>query len=102
MTNTSRLRSSVESLKKIVDHPELRKHMDAINRLNTIRNYFAHCGQEMSDRGASSFYVPDPRKPAKPIDFEVLYSEFNSLAPAIEEFLFEAFKSKGGQFSDSP
>jgi hypothetical protein len=71
-----------------------------LNRLNTIRNYFAHVGPEVIDgpilQGPTR--VPDPRDFSKSVDFANLHKEFLELERAISTTLFETFKAKGGQF----
>jgi hypothetical protein len=83
-------------LEKIIDDPDSHKSIQDLNRLGTIRNYFAHCGQEITPIGGTPF-VPDPRKPENAIDFAALYAEFTALAPRVESFLAEVFRAKGGQ-----
>lgn len=73
---------------------------NALNRLNTIRNYFAHCGQEFvegPDPKTGTARVPDPRRTDRSLDFEQLYKEFCELEPKTNERLFAVFKEMGGQ-----
>jgi len=70
-----------------------------LNRLSNIRNYFAHRGRLMFS-GDSEPFVPDPKDPAKSIDFDRLYSEFSKLDDALEPFLLEHFERAGGRFTD--
>ena len=73
-------------------------HIQSLNRIGTIRNYFAHCNQEVSRVSApSEFFVPDPRNTEKPVDFESLYQEFMRLAATIEDSLMACLLEKGGQ-----
>jgi hypothetical protein len=69
-----------------------------LNRLNTIRNYFAHCNQEiiqgtdLKQQGK----VVDPRDIEKEVDFESLHSEFMKIVGGVEEYLAMLFKGLGG------
>jgi len=77
--------------------------IQALNRLNTIRNHFAHCSQEVARTSSpTEFFVPDPRNPDKPLDFEALYQEFMRLVSGVEEFLGTTFREKGGQLLAEP
>ena len=80
--------------------PELAgKTEHAINRLNTIRNYFAHVGQGFIDgpdpNGPSR--VPDPRDFSKSVDFAAMSTEFNALEAGLNNQLFSLFKEMGGE-----
>jgi hypothetical protein len=88
-------------LEKIAPNLEKEK-LDNLNRINTIRNYFAHCGQVLIEGSDPSSplaisKVVDPRKLNKAIDFEKLYSEFMGIVGGVEEHLAEIYKAKGGQ-----
>jgi len=84
-------------IEKIIKNIDSQKVQD-LNRLNTIRNYFAHCGREIikgtdkTKRGQ----VIDPRDIQKEINFESLYAEFMSKAKGIEEYLFRLYENLGG------
>jgi len=72
----------------------------SINRLNTIRNYFAHCAQEIiegPDPLSGEARVPDPRKPDRSVDFKALHAEFMSQVGDVEEQLGKVFRSLGGE-----
>jgi hypothetical protein len=86
---------------KIVDHGDSKARIQDLNRLGTIRNYFAHCGQEIVPIETGEGYTPDPRKPDKPVDFAALYAEFREIAPRVELFLKDVFVSMGGEVSDT-
>jgi len=79
------------------------KRIETLNRLNTIRNYFAHTGPEIF-KGAEvpqegqKGSVPDPRNLDRHIDYSALYRDFQDLAPDTEKFLFEFYKKLGGQY----
>jgi hypothetical protein len=84
-------------LEKILDTKGV-MNQDAINRLNrlnTIRNYFAHCFNKMSLDGKNEF-IPDPRNKGKPIDFEELYKEFLDDEKIVLRFLGDVYKIFGG------
>lgn len=87
-------------LEKIIVNLDKQKK-DDLNRLNTIRNYFAHCNQELFEgpikpgpeaRGI----VPDPKNIEKAIDFDKLYKEFMEKEISISAYLFDIFKNIGG------
>jgi len=84
-------------LEKIVKNMDNGKVQD-LNRVNTIRNYFAHCnqliifGENLKIEGK----VVDPRKLDRTIDFEILYKEFMTVAGGLEEYLANIYKQKGG------
>ena len=87
-------------LEKIVKDFDKRKLQD-LNRLNTIRNYFAHCNQQIID--ASSIptennigQVIDPRNLDKFIDFEKLHGEFMAIIGDLEKYLAGIFIQIGG------
>jgi hypothetical protein len=88
-------------LEKIVDNLDGRKLQD-LNRLNTIRNYFAHCNQEMFEgpdappKGGQG-QVIDPRKLDRAIDFEGLYNEFTQIVGEVEKYLAAIYLDKGGE-----
>jgi hypothetical protein len=84
-------------LEKIIKNIEKQK-IQELNRLNTIRNYFAHCNQEiiqgtdLKQQGK----VVDPRDIEKEVDFESLHSEFMKIVGGVEEYLAMLFKVLGG------
>ena len=74
-----------------------KKILQKIYRLNTIRNYFSHCNQEIIElNNPTEGKVIDPRNLNCSIDFEMLYQEFMSEIGEIEEYLSSIYKSKGG------
>jgi len=93
-------------LTKIV--PNIDKgQVDKLNRLNTIRNYFAHAGPEIfSGAGVPNKgqvgVVPDPRKLDRPIDFARLHEEFQEIEPGVAKYLFKLFQELGGETLREP
>ena len=82
--------------KILARHKSLNKvAIEDLNRLNTIRNYFAHLNIEFLDAGAP--LVPNPRNPTEGVNFDKLYSEFNQKEKTSKEFLFSVLKSLGGK-----
>jgi len=77
-----------------------KQHLDDLGRLNTIRNYFAHCGLEIispptapsADRKRR---FPDPRAIDKELDFESLYAEFSSKGSAVSIYLGTLLNKSG-------
>ena len=93
-------------LEKIIKNIDSQK-VQELNRLNTIRNYFAHCNQEIfkiSDIEVkdgkviekAEGKVIDPRNIEKEVDFESLYSEFMKIAGGVEEYLAKLYQDLGG------
>jgi hypothetical protein len=87
-------------LEKIVPDIDKQK-LQELNRVNTIRNYFAHCNQVLIDgpdptNPAATAKVVDPRKLDKGVDFEKLHEEFIGIAGQVEEYLAKVYVAKGG------
>ncbi len=85
-------------LEKIFKDIDSQKLQD-LNRLNTIRNYFAHYNQESfeaSDKEKKEGKVIDPRNIKSEIDFERLYAEFKSKEGGVEEYLATLHQALGG------
>lgn len=84
-------------LEKIVKNIDTQKFQE-LNRLNTIRNYFAHCGAEiikgLDKTGEAK--ILDPRNIEREIDFQSLHTEFMQIAGDVEAYLFETYKNLGG------
>jgi len=81
--------------------PELKGRFESdLGRINTIRNYFAHCGQQIVEGADPNgpARAPDPKDFTKAIDFAALYKEFGELEKAVLDQLFATFKGKGGQY----
>src|SRR4030066_413481 len=72
-----------------------------LNRLNTIRNYFAHVGLIISDgpEPGVNARTPDPRQHDKSVDFPALYKEFLEKEKPVIEALFGQYKKLGGTFT---
>jgi hypothetical protein len=89
-------------LEKII--PNLDKtQLQNLNRLNTIRNYFAHTGPEMFEGAeipskGQQGVVPDPRKMAKALDYSQLHQEFQKLEPTVARYLFKLYQELGGEY----
>jgi hypothetical protein len=74
-----------------------KKIIDDLRRLNTIRNYFAHCGQEfieLSDNIPKRKII-DPRDIEKELDFESLHTEFMGKVERIEKYLAKLLRDLG-------
>jgi hypothetical protein len=90
-------------LEKIIRDIDNQKLQD-LNRLNTIRNYFAHYNQEIikvADK-TQEWKVIDPRNIEKEINFEELYAEFMSKAGGVEEYLAKLYQNLGGKLLTEP
>jgi hypothetical protein len=86
-------------LEKIIKDLDKRK-IERLNRLNTIRNYFAHRDLSYVKVVDKECWAPDPRKPEKSINFDALYKEFIENESEVLNYLFSIFESMGGIFSD--
>lgn len=79
--------------------PDLAPIEQPLNRLSTIRNYFAHVGQILIDGpdAAGPTRIPDPRKPSRSVDFSALHQEFLGIEQQVTKALFESYRAKGGE-----
>jgi hypothetical protein len=71
--------------------------MNNLYRLNTIRNYFAHCGQEFIDFSDKELKgrIIDPKDTEKELDFASLHREFMEKAGEIEKYLVKRMQDLG-------
>jgi len=88
-------------LEKIIPNIN-KKRIQELNRLNTIRNYFAHCNQEIffgSEIPSSQEkgFIPDPRKIAEEVDFKKLYDEFLLKEESVTNYLVDILKGLGAK-----
>jgi len=93
-------RRILEKILKGINNLDKQK-VDDLNRLNTIRNYCAHCDLEIfeaSDKDKKCGRVVDPRHTEKGIDFEKLHGEYVQKAGGVEEYLFQIYRDLGGQY----
>jgi len=84
-------------LEKVIKNIDNRKIQD-LNRLNTIRNYFAHCNQEIIlgvDKTQKGKII-DPRNIQKEVNFGSLYADFMERAGGVEGYLAKLFQDLGG------
>ncbi len=77
--------------------PMLKKMLDSLNRLNSIRNYFAHCTENMTLSNMDEEYIPDPKNHNKPLDFQTLYEEFIGKEKNVNKYFYDLFLSIGGK-----
>jgi len=87
-------------LEKIVKDFDKKKLQD-LNRLNTIRNYFAHCNQQIFEGPGiptenNKEKVVDPQNLDKSIDFKMLHGEFMGITGELEKYLAGIFIKIGG------
>lgn len=94
-------------LKKVIENIDSKK-VQELNRLNTIRNYFAHCNQEIFEISdievkdgkvieKAKGKVIDPRNIEKEVNFESMYSEFMKMVGGVEEYLAKVYQDLGGE-----
>ncbi len=76
------------------------KEINKLNRMNTIRNYYAHCRMRYTPIEGEEYY-PDPRKKGKKIDFEKMYKEFIKNEKTVLDYLFKIYEEMGGQFLEN-
>ena len=91
-------RRILEKIIKNNDKLDKQKVQD-LNRLNTIRNYFAHCSQEfifLSEK-PPRWKVVDPRNIKNEVDFEGLYVDFMKRVIGIEKYLAKLLYDLGGK-----
>jgi len=69
--------------------------INRLNRMNSIRNYFAHCSTKIITKEGKEF-TPDPKKRGKSIDFKLLYEEFMENEKKVIDFLIEILEKKMG------
>lgn len=69
-----------------------------LNRINTIRNFFAHVGQSIVDgpNADGPSRIPSPRDFSKSVDFEAMHKEFLLLEGHLVTALFAVYEEKGG------
>jgi len=89
-------RRILEKILRQIDNQNNKPKIDQLNRINIIRNYFAHCNQQFFEIGDDIGKVPDPRKTNRAINFKILYEEFMSIVGDVELWLSKIFKSIGG------
>ena len=76
--------------RKIVEKivPEVdRSRINDLNRIGSIRNYFAHCHPNIIHPLTGDKVAVDTRKKYRTIDFENLYEEFQRLYPSVSKYL---------------
>ena len=92
-------RRLIEKIVKDIDSNQIQN----LNRLNTIRNIFAHCGQEIFEGSAIPSKdqigkVPHPRKTNEALDFKGLHQEFLEKESKVVKYLFGIYENLGGLF----
>jgi hypothetical protein len=90
-------------LEKIIPNIDKSRIHD-LNRLNTIRNYFAHCNQEIFfgsgiPHSEEKGFIPNPRKLTEEVDFETLYNEFLEIEKSVANYLMSILKSLGAKIT---
>jgi predicted ATP-dependent protease len=94
-------------LEKIVEDIDQEK-LNELNRLNNIRNYFAHCNQQFFEAKdieekevklieKSKGKVIDPRNINREINFEDLYTEYMTKVGNVEKYLHDIYIKMGGK-----
>ena len=88
-------------LEKIIPNINLQR-IQKLNRLNTIRNYFAHCNQEIFfgsgiPSSKEKGFIPDPKKLDKEVDFKKLYDEFLDKEKSVTKYLMDILRELGAK-----
>ena len=93
-------------LEKII--PDLdKKQLQNLNRVNTIRNYFAHCNTkfflgnkkpQLGEKGK----ILDPKNTEKELDFENLHKEFELKECSVKKALYDLAVSLGLKVYEEP
>lgn len=73
------------------------KTLQSLNRINSIRNIFAHCASPIPEEPHK---VKNPKKLNTELDLENLYLEFKELKPIVNMKLFHIYQMKGGEISE--
>jgi hypothetical protein len=90
----------VRILEKILPDPDS-KRLHVLRRLNTIRNYFAHCNLVYLSVGDDEARLFDPRKPDRSLDLDRLYDEFCSIEPTLTSYLAKKYTEMGGEMLEN-
>ncbi len=72
--------------------------IEQLRRLNNIRNYFAHCGQEiitLTDKPLKRKVI-HRRNIKEELDFESLHDEFMTKVGSVEKYLVQVLYDLGG------
>lgn len=90
-------------LLKIVPNIDNKKIQD-LNRLNTIRNYFAHYNQQWFDgppipKPGEWGMTPDPRDTDREINFEKMHKEFIKKEKKVLKYLFKIYRDMGASLT---
>jgi hypothetical protein len=77
--------------------------IEDLNRLNSIRNYFAHCNMEVFEGSTRPLpgvkgKILNPKDIKKGIDFDVLYREFVNKEESLTQALWDLYLSLGGEW----
>jgi hypothetical protein len=86
----------IRILEKVLPDSD-RKKLQNLRRVNTIRNYFAHCNLFVISVGEDDGSIFDPRKPDRGVDLEELFEEFCSIEPSTTTYLAKKYKEMGGE-----
>ncbi len=91
-------RRILEKILKNIDKQYKEKVQD-LNRLNTIRNYFAHCNQEYIEGPdkTQKGKVLDPRNIDREVNFKDLYSEFIEKQGSVVDYLMKISVDLGAE-----
>jgi hypothetical protein len=83
-------------VEKIAPHADHRR-FNELNRLGTIRNYFAHCSPNILHPETMERVAVDPKHLDRTIDFQSLFQEFSRLHDPVHKHLEEILIAMGGQ-----
>jgi hypothetical protein len=72
-----------------------RRTFDELNRIGTIRNYFAHRSLNFVDFKMMKLVAVDPKRLDRTIDFESLFQEFSKLHDRVHKHFEEILVAMG-------
>jgi len=86
-------RKIVEKIVPDVDKSQINN----LNRLGSIRNYFAHCHPNIIDPLTGVRVAIDSKRLERTVNFERLYEEFQIIYPAVSTYLTEVLEKLTGE-----
>ena len=76
---------------------KIRKQIDKLDKMATIRNIFAHCELKITIKGEEE-HIFNPKDYHKSIDFEEEYQKLIKLDKEINPILFNLYEELGGKY----
>ncbi len=76
---------------------KIRKQINKLDKMATIRNIFAHCELKIKIEGKEE-YIFNPKDFHKSIDFEEEFQKFIKLDAEVNPILFNLYEEMGGKY----